>query len=68
MLTSSHVLPSSRVSLTRPLFVDTQMSPCATVDGEIASMRPPPAAGRRARHGPPRPPASFSGGGVTPFG
>ena len=43
--TSLHVLPLSRVTLIRPLFVPTQIVPRATVDAPIDSIAPP--GGRR---------------------
>ena len=58
-MASSHVLPSSFVTLMRPLFVPTQIVPLATVDAEIVSIAP---AG-----GVPGTGVAVSGGGVTPF-
>src|ERR1044071_6847937 len=60
MVTSSQVLPSSRVSLTRPLLVPTQIIPFATVEGENDSMIP--------GGGVPGARVAVSGGGVCPFG
>src|SRR5690348_1706126 len=62
MLASSHVLPSSRVTLIRPLFVPTQIVPAATLDGEIDSIAPPTGCGAL---GPALVPASA---GPVPFG
>ena len=67
-VTSSHVLPSSRVSLMRPLFVPTQITPRRHRGRRDRLDRT--ARRTTARPRPPRPPrrAAASGGGVTPLG
>src|ERR1041384_598411 len=59
-VTSSQVLPSSRVSLIKPLLVPTQIRPRVMVEGENDSMLP--------GGGAPGARAAASGGGVWPFG
>src|SRR6266576_6651582 len=56
------ILPSSLVSLIRPLLVPAQMTPRRTVDRASDWIAPP-----RAVPGSPRP-RRLSGGGVTPLG